>query len=78
MNDLYEMGWNDVVGNLAHAEATEKAKREFATRLAAGAVTIPRPEPEYAIGVKDAATAFLNGEPITYKGPDWVRERLQA
>lgn len=67
--DLYEMGWNDVIGNLNRAyDATIDQKKAFANKIIAGTLPLPRNEQDYITGTKAAATSFINGNPLEYLG----------
>jgi len=73
------MGWNDVVGNLqrAHAASNEE-KCKWCQGLQGGEVGLPRYEDEYIAGTKAAAGAFLNGEPLEYRGPEDIVADLKV
>lgn len=77
--DLFEMGWNDVCGNLKRAfAATKKQKTQWCKKLKADKIGMSRSEPDYIRGAKDAADAFLKGDPMEFKGPQWVVDDLKA
>ena len=78
MSELYEMGWNDVIGNLKRAHAcTKKQKREWAQQVVDGKIGLPKKAKNYLKGTVDAAKAFLNGKKTPFKGPKWVVEAME-
>ncbi len=78
MNDLYEMGWNDLVGNLRRAsKTTSKEKKAFARKTIARKINLPRYEPSYIKGTIAAARAFLKGENTPFKGPQEVIDDME-
>lgn len=78
VSQLFEMGWNDVLGNLKRATAaSEQDKRKFCQNLIDGKIPTANNDGDYIDGAKEAAQAFLNGEQMEFKGPDWVVTDLE-
>lgn len=76
--ELFEMGWNDVLGNIRKArKATPEQKHIWCERVKAGTIGLPRSEPDYRDGAMTAATRYLEGALLEFKGPKWVREAMR-
>jgi hypothetical protein len=76
--ELKEMGWNDVVGNLRRAyKATPEQKKDHCRGLLDGTIPIPNSTPEYWQGVKDAAQAFLDDKDMAFKGSESVIAHME-
>lgn len=77
-NELYEMGWNDVLANYRCAtNATPTKKAKFLKKLAAGHIALPRYDREYVRGVEECAQAILDGAEVQFKGPFHVVRDLE-
>ena len=81
----YQMGWNDLLGNLRQAHAaTNEEKRIFCQKQAntidsgktVGALTTQDTK-GYRQGVVAACGAFLSNKDMEYLGPESVVESLQ-
>jgi len=73
------MGWNDVLGNLRRAtNASDEEKRAFCEKLKNDEINLPRYEDDYVDGTKAAAQAFLDDEPLEYRGPSEVVDEMKA
>jgi len=77
--ELYEMGWNDTIGNIRRAtKATVEEKDSFLKRLIADEIGLPNHKPEYVRGVKEAAKAILAGEVVEFLGPPDVVAAMKS
>lgn len=76
---LFEMGWNDVVGNIARAEGVSRFQiYEFCHKLLREEIPLPREDALYKEGVHTAAGQIIRNETTEYMGPDWVVEYLSG
>jgi hypothetical protein len=78
MSELYEMGWNDTLGNIRGTTATVEAKDGFLKKLITDEIGLPRYEPDYVRGVKEAAQAILDGKAMSFLGPPSVVAEMEA
>ena len=80
--EKYQMGWNDILGNLRRAsDATAQEKKAWCQQQreladSGHAFGPTQNTDDYREGVADACAAFLAGEDMTYKGPEWVTEKM--
>lgn len=78
-SELYEMGWNDLIGNLLRAtECSQEEKRRWAARVTNNEIRLPRYDDDYVRGTTEAARAFLDGKELEFKGPEYVIADLKA
>ncbi len=82
MSELTEMGWNDVIGNLRRAfKCTAEQKLAWCRQMAAGEINLPRFEPDYVEGTREAAQAVIDGqkaEDLAFRGPADVVADMEA
>ena len=79
MSEAFEMGWNDVIGNIKRASVASAIEKErFARRVIGNNIHMQRNDKEYVRGACEAALAFLEEKPIPYIGPKWVIEQMES
>ena len=75
--ELFEMGWNDVIGNMRLLTDTLQ-KSHLAIQLSAGLTKLSNRTKSYKEGTIAAANAFMRGERLVFKGPVGVIAELEA
>lgn len=87
MSQLYEMGWNDVLGNVRKSITLTPEQiatpaglvvvRPFLNLVVDNKINLPNYTEQYRKGAIDAATAILEQKPVAFKGPKWVVDDLE-
>lgn len=75
----YQMGWNDVLGNVRRAtEATPDQKDDFCRKIIKAQISFASRHADYIKGACAAAQAILDRQAMTYKGPQHVIDDMIA
>lgn len=77
--DQYQMGWNDVLGNIRRAtKATPDEKDAFCRKIIKGQISFASRHVDYTTGAHAAAQAILDRQAMTFKGPQHIIDDLIA